>query len=197
MKSRLVNWGGPACLVGGTIWILIWIAYLLTHGPTMNDMRQTFISLTWYDYSKFVIIPLALFLIGLISLRARQAGRAGRLSLVGFVVASAGFAILIASMLVYWLVPFGSYDPAYRSTDLARVLGIIQFTSPLILGTGLILFGIETMRSHTLRQGNVLPLVTGVAVLVPYLLWTNIGFVFGAAWFAVGLAMVAENRAAP
>jgi hypothetical protein len=94
-------------------------------------------------------------------------------------------------------VPFGSYDPAYRSTDLARVLGIIQFTSPLILGTGLILFGIETMRSHTLRQGNVLPLVTGVAVLVPYLLWTNIGFVFGAAWFAVGLAMVAENRAAP
>lgn len=197
MKSRLVNWGGPACLVGGTIWILIWIAYLLTHGSTMRDMRQTFLSLTWYDYSKFVIIPLALFLIGLISLRARQAGRAGRLGLVGFTVASAGFTILMASMLVYWLVPFGSYDPAYRNTDLATVLSIIQFTSPLILGAGLILFGIETMRSHTLRQGNVLPLVTGVAVLVPYLLWTNIGFVFGAAWFAVGLAMVAEKRAAP
>ena len=184
-------------MVGGTIWILIWIAYLLTHGPTMNDMRQTFISLTWYDYSKFVIIPLALFLIGLISLRARQAGRAGRLGLVGFTVASAGFTILMASMLVYWLVPFGSYDPAYRNTDLATFLGIIQFTSPLILGTGLILFGIETMRSHTLRRGNVLPLVAGVAVLVPYLLWTNIGFVFGAAWFAVGLAIVAEDRAAP
>ena len=67
-------------MVGGTSWILIWIAFLLTHGPTMRDMRQTLFSLTWYDYSKFVIIPLALFLIGLINLRARQAGRAGRLN---------------------------------------------------------------------------------------------------------------------
>ena len=197
MNSRLVNWGGPACIVGGAIWILIWIAYLLTHGPTMSDFRQTFLSLTWYDFSKFVFVPLSLFLLGLFSLRARQAGQIGRLGTVGFALAILGFVILIITVLVYWLVPFGSYDPSYRNTDLARQLTFIQFTSPLILGIGLILFGVEHLRRNTLRQGNVLVLVTGLAVLVPYLLWTNIGFLFGAAWFAVGIAMVRDIRAAP
>ena len=81
-----------------------------------------------------------------------------------------------------------------RPISLGYEFGILLL---LLTISPLLGFGIGAMRSHTLRQGNVLPLVTGVAVLVPYLLWTNIGFVFGAAWFAVGLAMVADNRAAP
>ena len=197
MSSKLVSLGGPACLIGGAIWIFLWIAYLLTHGPTMRDFQQTFLSLTWYDFSKFVIFALLLFLLGLLSLRARQAGKSGRLGTVGFAVSVGGFIILIVSMFTFWLIPWGSYDPAYRETDLVRQLAIVQFTSPLILGIGLILFGIEILRSKTLSQGNGLPIVAGLAVLTPYLLWTNVGFVFGAAWVAIGLALVTERKAAP
>lgn len=189
-KSRkLIRWGGSACLAGGVLWVLLWIAYLLTHGPTMSDFEQTLLSLTWYDYGKFVPLALLLFLFGLVSLRARQAGQSGWFGTVGFFVAVGGFVILIVSMLAFWLVPFGSYNPTYRNTELVRQLTIVQFTSPLILGTGLILYGIEVLRSKMLRQANALPLVVGLTALVPYLLWTNVGFVFGAAWAALGLVM--------
>ena len=127
-------------MIGGALWIFLWIAYLLTHGPTMRDFRQTFLSLTWYDFSKFVIFALLLFLLGLLSLRARQAGKSGRLGMFGFAVSVGGFTILIVSMFAFWLIPWGSYDPAYRETDLVRQLAIVQFTSPLILGIGLILY---------------------------------------------------------
>jgi len=163
----------------------------------MRDFRQTFLSLTWYDFSKFVIFALLLFLLGLFSLRARRAGKSGRLGTVGFAVSVGGFIVLIVSMLAFWLIPWGSYDPSYRETDLVRQLAIVQFTSPLILGIGLILFGTEFLRTKTLSHGNVLPIVTGLTVLTPYLLWTNIGFAFGAAWVALGLALVTEPKAAP
>ena len=51
--SRLVTLvGGPSAMLGGALWIILWAHFLLTHGPTTSDNRNTFLGLSYYDSTK-------------------------------------------------------------------------------------------------------------------------------------------------
>ena len=178
------------------MWIVLWIGYLATHGSTMFDNQQEVFALTWYDISKFVVFALFAFVFGLVSLRAVQAGRSGRLGTAGYLITMIGFGFLLLGALGFWLIPWGSYVSLVRETQMYISSNFMLFLSPVILGVGMILFGIEFLKMRVLSRGNWLPLIIGITAFSPYLLWTNFGFLFGAAWSVLGVVLITEDAGA-
>ena len=50
-RQQISRWSGFASIMGGLLWLAIWIAFLNTHGPTDVDRERTLFSLSYYDYS--------------------------------------------------------------------------------------------------------------------------------------------------
>ena len=88
-------------MLGGTIWLLAWARFLLTHGATTSDNQETFLGLSYYDSTKLTVFATALCLAGLVSLRTRRAGGARNglwtwghfLAVTALIVMAAGMAI--------------------------------------------------------------------------------------------------------
>lgn len=45
-------------MLAGTLWLLLWVHFLLTHGPTSSDYRKTYLGMSYYDSAKLFMIPL-------------------------------------------------------------------------------------------------------------------------------------------
>jgi len=96
------------------------------------------------------VLTLILGLGGLAGLYSLQAGKGGRLGLTGFILGIIGTAVILAS----WLDASG------------EVQSILIWISGLaILGIGLALLGITSLREKTLRRLRGLPLVMGLLYL--------------------------------
>jgi hypothetical protein len=54
------------------MWLLAWVHFLLTHGPTTSDYKDTFLGLSYYDSTKLTVFASGLCLMGLVSLRTRR-----------------------------------------------------------------------------------------------------------------------------
>lgn len=183
------------CVVAAILWAVLWAGYIATHGPTMFDQQGKVLTLTWYDISKFVAFALLGFALGIMNLRTAQSAHSGRLGDIGYVLTLIGFLLVIAGALGFWLVPWGSYAADIRETVLFRSLSILMFVSPALLGAGMIIFGVDMLRNRTLSRGNWLPVLIGLAAFSPFLLWTNVGFIFGALWGLLGVIMIVEPAA--
>lgn len=191
LSSKLIRWGGPASVLGGIGWILIWVHFLLTHGPTQTNQMGRLLTLTAYDSAKLLVIPLLLFLIGLLSLRVRQSGRLSHLGLAGYVLALLGFAFLIIGVVLeFWFMPWGVYREAYWYTPLGQIAGLIQLLSGFITSAGMILFGIAILRAKALSHWSWLPLILGLVLTAsPWLHMTRYGGMFGLGWALLGYVL--------
>ncbi len=85
-SSSITRWSGPASVLGAALWLLIWILFLLTHQLEPDDNKGGILTLTYYDYSKLIVIPPALFAVALGGLYFRHQARIGRLSTAGFLL---------------------------------------------------------------------------------------------------------------
>ena len=85
-SSRIKYLGAGSAILGGVIWLLLWIHFSLTHGFTYN-MKGLLFGLTWIDSDKLAVIPMLLFMLGLVSLRAWQRESTSRLGTAGYIIA--------------------------------------------------------------------------------------------------------------
>lgn len=193
---RIKSLSALAAIVGSVIWLLLWIHFLFTHGTTDFDMQGLSFGLTWLDSDKFVVVPLLLFMLGLVSLRAWQSESTSRLGTTGYLIALVcSSTAILGQALLYWAVPWGSYPPeSYWSNPFtARVAVPLAILSVPVLSLGLILLGIDILRRKPLPRGNALPLLLGIALLTtPWLRDTVHAVLFGLGWGVFGYILWAS-----
>jgi hypothetical protein len=183
LLSFVLKWTGILCVPGGALWALsptgVYISNYAFHTPNVF-------------WKMFWPAPL-LILLGLIGLQLRQAGRAGLLEKVGFLVAILGLVMIIAGDIgLYWLGiddKFIVTAPAYH----AFRIGL------LVLAVGSILFALTSPRDGALPTWGLLPFVVGsLCGLISFardlgsfgaVLW----ILFGVGWAWLGFSLVVEG----
>jgi len=112
----------------------------------------------FYEYSKLVLLPLAMasLAVGLLGMRSRYGAQVGRFGRISLLIGAIGGAIGFVGAIGLGLILGGG---GWWGTWLFGML--------LVLG-GLLLFGIAAVRKRPLPRWNALPLITGsLFLLVP------------------------------
>ena len=139
----------------------------------------------WLDSAKFLVIPLILLLIAIVSLyRLRE--RPGLLGRIGFIVTVVGLVgLIVGTALEFWFFPWGSYAVGFEELP-GFVRGApVQPLSTLVFTVGLILFNIDLVRARVVPVWVAPILVLGgfttffltPAAWLPGLAWLVLGFV--------------------
>ncbi len=184
MFARLNRTGGPASVAAGLLWLVVWFHQRQTHGPTQENEERIFLGLTWLDSAKFLVLPLILLLIAMVSLYGLRE-RPGLLGRIGFVVTVVGLVgLIVGTALEFWSFPWGSYAVGFEAT-LPWWGGLIQSLSTLVFTIGLIVFSIDLVRARVIPVWLAPVLVLGgfatifltPTFLLPGLAWLLLGFV--------------------
>jgi hypothetical protein len=191
MSRALPALAGPASLVAGIAWLLIWAHQQQAHGPTeVNEMRLV-AGLTWMDTSKLLVPILALVGVGLASLDGlrERAGR-GTVGRVGRSVTFGGLAIVVvATALEFWTFPWGSYAVTFESAGGfagSNAAGGIQALASLVFTLGVALLSVDLVRARVLPIRAAPVLVVG-ALLTVYL--SPVFWIPGVAWLVLGAVL--------
>jgi hypothetical protein len=186
----LRRWSGMGSIAGGVAWMVLWILFLLTHGPGPEDRKGTIFRLTSLDYGKFVVIPVVLFGSGLVGLHAQQKGRSGRFGMAGLTVALTGFAVMVVSVaLSLWPIPWGSNaDEVDWQAPMTKYGSILASLSSLVVSAGIIFFAVGVLNANAGPRWIVLPLVLGTLAAVPWLYMTPWAGLTGLGWLVLGCA---------
>ena len=151
MAPPLSRWSGPAAILGGSLWAATALAWIQPDadyaGPTSGPGGL-------YAVTNALFSPAALLLlVGLVGLQARRVGGSGWLAKLGFVLASCGAALIVATnILAGWLhLPPWWWSWWYVVTP-----------GGSLLFAGLVFFGIATVRANGLARWRELPLVLGL-----------------------------------
>ncbi len=182
MFARLNRAGGPASVAAGFLWLLVWLHQRQTHGPTQENEKLIFLGITWLDSAKFLVLPLILLLIAMVSLYMRRE-RPGLLGKAGFVVTVTGLGGLsLGTALEFWSFPWGSYAVGFEA-PLPWIGGLIQALSTLVFTIGLIVFNIDLVRAKVMPVWAAPVLVLGG--LTTFFL-TPVNWLPGLAWRLLG-----------
>ena len=192
--------GAMSAMLGGVIWLILWIHFALTHGLTEHNREGLLFGLTWFDSDKLAVIPLLLFMLTVVSLRAWQRESTSRLGTTGYVIALVGFPlVIIGQALLYGPAPWGIYPPeVYWSNPFTQqVAAPLSFVSPSVLGLGLVLCGVDILRRKPLTHGNALPLLLGILLFtLPWPRDTPWAWLFGVGWGVLGYVLWRTARPA-
>jgi len=135
-SPKVTLWGGVASVFAGLFWLMMGLTLMGLAPAGGGEMG--------------IVLPLILGLGGFAGLYSLQAGKGGRLGLTGFILGIIGTAVLLTS----WLDVSGEVQ--------SILIGIF---GPAILGIGLALLGLTSLREKTLRRLRGLPLVMGLLYL--------------------------------
>lgn len=195
MSSNFKRWGGPALILGGTLWILSYLTELAI-GATAGEAEYARADpstsvLEWFWPALFM--GAIFFLgIGLLGVRARLDGRSRVLGIVGALLACV--AIVAAAINLVLLTGVTGKPTAEDGLGFAGVLGIV-FGSTFL--------GIAALRAKVLPRWVRFALAFIVFAFIPAIIATiplegvlpdyviaNLPFVFvGAVLAAVGFTM--------
>jgi hypothetical protein len=193
LESRNTFTLGFVAIAGGFIWLLVWVAFLLTHGPGPEDHKELFLNLTWLDYSKFMVVPVFLFGWCLVALHRKQRQEAGWLGKVGLGVTLVGLVLLEIGLVAdRWTIPWSTYPVSLTVVwpDSRLVTGLVMSlaTIPIVVGSFLFAFTIAKARVWPRWLG--IPLAIGALTIFPWLHETVHGVLYGISWLMVGLAVL-------
>jgi hypothetical protein len=144
-SPKVILWGGVAGVFGGLFWLMA-----LSSGGTP------------------IVLALVLGLGGLASLYSRQAGQGGRLGLAGFALGIIGTVLTLAALWrAYTNIFVGSTigeinESVERAPALAAQGVLFILLAVAILGIGLGLLGVASLRAKTLHRWGGLPLGLGL-----------------------------------
>ncbi len=164
MSSNLIRWGGPAMMLGGSLWILTYITEIII-GVTLGeavynsvDASRSLIEWLWPACFMGAIFFLG---IGLLGVRARLEGRSRKLGIVGALLACV--AIIAASINLVLLTGIFGKATALDGLGFAGVLGTLG---------GAILLGIATLRAKVLPRWARVVLTLTPFAFIPAILVT-------------------------
>jgi hypothetical protein len=187
LSSMLVRRSGLAAMMGGVLWLLIWALFLVTHGLGPVDEKGTLLGVTYYDFTKFLVVPLGLYAVGLMGLHARQRAGAGRLAAVGLGVAVVALGVIAVGLAVaLWPLPWGSYAQVDWEATPMMWGGILYSLGTFALAIGQALFGVGVWQARVWPAWVSLLLVLSPLASVPWLHMTTYGGLYGLAWLALG-----------
>ena len=185
MPVGLNRLGALASVAAGLLWLVVWFHQRQTHGPTQVNEQRIFLGLTWLDSAKFLVIPLTLLLIGIVSLYGLRE-RPGLLGRIGFVVTVVGLgSMIVGTAAQFWPFPWGSYAVGFDAT-LPWWGGLIQGFSTLIFTIGLIVFNIDLVRAGDMPVWAAPVLVSGGFATI---FFTPTFLLPGLAWLVLGLVL--------
>jgi len=206
MQSKsLIRWCGLALLVGGVLYAINGLFHLDNNNP------QSVFSPLWLPLQLVITTFYALSVLGLIGLHLRQKDKAGRLGLIGIVLAvigsavtfitSLGFAFAIPAVAAQQAEPQPPVELIGSSGPLAWI-GVLVLVFIFAFVPGYILTGIATARAGVLPRWAGILLSLGMIVLfvgeaAPSVVFLrNVGGVVtgvGLAW--LGYALWSEKSA--
>ncbi len=203
--SSLIRWSGLALMLGG----LLVAAHLLSHPDTQVAGAHLAMSPGWSVSHSLHFYGAVFVLLGVVGLYARQADRAGRLGVIGFVLALIGAGLYVGTgMITAFVWPLlGAEAPSLTEAASPAFRLLIIPATGLFFGLGFLTLGIATMRAGVLpRWGG--PLMGVGAVLFMLLPPQPIGptpwwvlqaggvlFAAGACWLGYSIWSTTARRA--
>lgn len=164
--TALIRWSGIGTILAGILLPL----YPLLHP---DHDAAGYKSAAWIPVHSMSNVAMLLLLFGLTGLLARQLHHAGRLGVVGYVVAFVGTAMVLTHAQVeLWVTPFiGLNAPQLMEGRPPPAMPVILMLTALVSLVGYLTLGIATVRARVLPQGiGALLAVGGPAFVIGYFL---------------------------
>jgi hypothetical protein len=162
--STLIRWSGLAGIAAAVLIIVAEGVGRSLGLMSMEEMAVTPLSAGWVPLNLLELLGLAIMLLALVGLYARQAQVAGVFGLGGFLVAFLGTCLLMGSA---WTNTFTPPAIAKAAPELLTMhpppapLGQAFVATAEVFGLGQILFGIVTLLTRQVPRGGAVLLILG------------------------------------
>ena len=205
-NANVIRLGGLCAILGGLFYVLVGVFH-----PT--NLPASVTTAPWSIVHVLACAMSFFGLLGIAGIYARQAAKAGWLGLLGFVLLSLWFVLIMGFSFVeaFVLPQLATVAPAFvqgwmgmfngdaSPTDLGALPVLWTITGPLYIAGG-VLFGIATFRAHILPRGAAVLLALGtalapVASLLPLTAQPKIAIPAGLAVAWLGYALLVERPA--
>ena len=201
MTQKLTRYGGPAAVLGGALYLAIFVATVLINDVFAEEARHTIFGLH-ATIHVLDVTTFALLLIGAFAVYRRQSGRFGKAGKAGFWLTAAGFGLSIIGGLAIIVVGLAVSNEA----TLGVLDAVAHPLAHLLYAVGSLIFGIATFRAGVLPRGAALlaaigpiwllvMMVSGLvgpdrSLLLPLVPWaaTAVG------WAWLGYALLPEKK---
>ncbi len=184
------RWAGPPAVAGGLLWVVLRPLVATTwKNPTLG--------LTYEDYNRLMVAPLALLLLGALALHARYATRTSGWARRGLLATVLGFPLMLLGVVLEFYVAGGVNTGDWAGSLVGWMVFLLGHAAS---AGGLVVFGVAARREALLGRWSGLPLATGVVGLLwPFLaevrivLNVLIQVLFGLGWIALGYLLWSER----
>ncbi len=173
--EKPVRWGGLAALSAGVLLVVSELLRLYIDFADPGLYRSVFV----FDGALGLLLSVLVHL-GLVGLYARQAGVAGTIGLVGFVLAFIGVSLSMGASFVDAFVKpvvWPWEDPEYFERTIAS---LAIFAPGFVLGW--VLFGVATLKTRIYPRAAAMLLIAGALILLLPLPLGGIVFAVAVAW---------------
>ena len=186
--SNLIRWSGLAAVLAG---VLLVIADLMGLTFNYSDPSEALTTGFYALQSVLMLLVSVLLLFTLVGLYARQSEAAGVLSLISFLVAFLGTALVVGANWsnAFFAPTVAIEDPALFETGLTGTgrLGVAYIASYALYVLGWLLFGVATLRAQLYpRMAAILLTIGALLILIP-VPGPPIVFAVGVAWLGFAL----------
>lgn len=197
--SSLFRLSGLALVLAAALFVVaevISLSLLATQGETYDliELAQTD---AFFFQSLLTLLAGSLLLGGLVGLYLRQSEAAGRLGLVGFVLAFFGTTLVLGDFFANTFVtPIVAREaPAFLDNPLSGVLQVWLPFSFVLLAISWLLLAFATLRVRAFPRGASWLLLTGTFLALIPIPLANLPFYAAVAW--VGLHLLSVREEAP
>jgi len=156
----LIRWGGLAALIASIISIAISIVLMMTIGNQAYSAAA--LTTEWSLLYALRLIAVALLMLGLVALFARQNQKMGIFGVVAFLIASIGTMLVFgfAWALTFTFPAMAKAVPEFLDAHASEPsIGVVL--TLLFITTGWLLFGVASLRAKILPTGAIWLLIVG------------------------------------